>query len=149
MFPYVHHRPAQLGELLIFTPVPINIPLEFFSPPIAVVFWHDKMLGTRMPEAAVHKDRYSSRSEDNIWPAREISVIYSESKTTTVQLSAYQRFWSRGGCAHLLHLPRYSLAKGGRPLSPRSASQFLPLLTSFSVGEGLSGFPTHEGLITS
>ena len=60
MFPYVHHCPAQLLKLPVLLHVSGNVSLKLLAPPFAVVLRQDAVIRTRVPEAAVHKNRYAS-----------------------------------------------------------------------------------------
>lgn len=56
MPPHAHDSPPRCAECGIVTPIPLHVSLEFGPPPLRVSSWLRTVLGTAMPEAAVHED---------------------------------------------------------------------------------------------
>jgi hypothetical protein len=153
VLPHMNYHPAQYVKLLVFLPVSGHVSLKLLSPPLAVVLRKDAMLRARMPETTIHENRYQSRSEHEIWTARQQCKIYSVSKATAMQLVTYKHLRCSGGSAHLLHLRRNSPIQGDGPFSSRMISQapiFLSLRdTVRCVGHDLVSLPGYAGLAWS
>lgn len=66
MLPNPHDQPSGLCESRIGVRVATTVRLDLLAPEISILGRPGRMLGTAMPEAAVHEDRYACRSEDDV-----------------------------------------------------------------------------------
>jgi len=58
------------------------------------------MLGATVPETSVHEDRYTGRTECDVWRARQISPMQPVPETPIMQLPTKPDF--RSGVSNLL-----------------------------------------------
>lgn len=69
VLPNSHDRPSSFRQPAIVETISLPRPGEFDLPPRPVGLREFTVLGTAMPEAAVHEDGDPSRTKDNVGPA--------------------------------------------------------------------------------
>jgi hypothetical protein len=97
MLPDPEHAPTSGPQSLVYTPVPINIPLELRFPVLRVDRRLSPMDWTAMPEATIDKDRQKSLRKHDIGlhqhfagPDRE---VLAKTVAEAVEFGPKLRFW--------------------------------------------------------
>lgn len=101
VFPHVHHVPAKFGEGGVLGPVAVDVAVEFGPPPVSVVTWQRAVLGTAVPEAAVHEHSDLHSREHDVRTTRKAGMVHPEPQAPAVELAAQHdlRFRARAGLA--------------------------------------------------
>ena len=66
VLPNAHDSPSRRHEPLISIGVSADVGLQFRKPPFMVSTRNSAMLGTPMPEASIHEDRYTRPYERDV-----------------------------------------------------------------------------------
>jgi len=95
VLPHVQHVPAEFAERGVLGSVAVDVAVEFGLPPVPVVAWQRAVLGTAVPEAAIHEHSDLRPGEHDVRTAGKLGMVRLETQTPAVELAAQRDLWFR------------------------------------------------------
>jgi len=66
MFPDADDLPTPAGQLKIGAPITFHVPIKLLPPPVTVITGGSPMIGTAVPEAAIHHHNQPCSTEEDV-----------------------------------------------------------------------------------
>ena len=111
VLPNPNYFPAYLTQHHTISLVATAVGFDLVQPPLTVRLGNHEMLGTPVPEAAIHEHCNLHFHKDNIRTARQVTPVSAETNTAPVKFPAQGNLWL--GIANRLGLHRSADDIGG------------------------------------